>query len=180
MQDETILRLFPVLRKSWSQQGKQASVYISGRNAQLVLSCTIDIKTGKRLLLQHKGMTAKGFQAMLQKVRRAYGSRPVYLLLDGGGLHRAKSSLALAEELNIRMLFLPKQAPELNAVDQIWKSVKAQVSANRQYENIHEHARAAETFVKSLSPKQTLLLAGVLSKNFWLRHTVETNFCRLT
>jgi transposase len=180
MQDETILRLFPVLRKSWSEQGRQAAVHISGRNAQMVLSCTIDIKTGRRLLLQHKGMTAKGFQRMLDKVRRAYGKRPVYLLLDAGGLHRAKSSLAVAEELNITMIFLPKQAPELNAVDQLWKYVKAHVSANRQYHSIDEHAEAAETFIKNLSPKQTLLLAGALSKNFWLSHAVETNFCKLT
>lgn len=180
MQDETILRLFPVLRRSWSEQGRQARVYISGRNAQMALSCTIDITTGKRLLLRHKGMTAQGFQQMLHKVRSAYGMRPVYMLIDAGGLHRAKSSLRLAEKLNITMVFLPKQAPELNAVDQLWKHVKAQVSANRQYQSIDEHAEAAEAFVKRLTPKQTLILSSVLSENFWLRLVVETNFCKLT
>ena len=180
MQDETILKLFPVLRRSWSGQGRQAAVYISGRNAQRVLSCTIDLKTGRRLLVVHKGMRAAGFQQMLQQVRSAYGKRPVYLLLDGGGLHRANSSQQLAKALNITLVFLPKQAPELNAVDQLWKSVKAQVPANRQYKSIGEHACAAVAFVKSLTPKQTLQLGGVLSKNFWLKHRVETNFCSLT
>jgi hypothetical protein len=35
--DETILRLFPVLRRSWSRQGEQARVPITGRNAKRVL-----------------------------------------------------------------------------------------------------------------------------------------------
>jgi len=180
MQDETILRLFPVLRRSWSEQGKQAPVHISGRNAQQVLSCTIDLQTGRRLLVAHSTMTAAGFQTMLRRVRRAYGERLVYMLLDSGGLHLANASRSLAEALNITFVWLPKQAPELNCVDQLWRHVRAHISANRQYKTIPEHAHAAEAYVKTLSPRQTLLLAGVLSKNFWLKDKVETNFCRLT
>jgi transposase len=180
MQDETILRLFPVLRRAWSRQGRQAQVKISGRNAQQVLSCALNIRTGRRLLVTHQGMTAAGFGTMLQCIHRAYKSRPVYLLLDNGGLHRAKANQKLAGALNIILLWLPKQASELNAVDQLWRHVKAQISANRQYKSIQEHGAAAEVYLKGLSPKQTLRLAGVLSENFWLKNKVETNFCRLT
>lgn len=180
MQDETILRLLPVLRRAWAQSGRQAQVAISGRNAQQVLSCALDIQTGRRLPVTHQGMTAAGFAAMLERIRRAYKSRPVYLLLDAGGLHKAKANQALARKLNITMVWLPKQAPELNAVDQLWRHVKAQVSANHQYPTIQEHVAAARAYLKGLFPKQTLLLAGVLSENFWLKTKVETNFCRLT
>jgi hypothetical protein len=42
MEDETILRLFPVLRRAWSLQGVQAVVPITGRNAKGVLFATIN------------------------------------------------------------------------------------------------------------------------------------------
>lgn len=149
-------------------KGEQAQVGISGRNAQRVVSCALDIKTGRRITLQHKGMNSEGFQALLQKVRRAYGSRPVYLLLDQGNLHTAKASLRLAEKLNIALIWLPKQHSELNCVDQLWKSVKVDVSANYQYETIEQHAQAIEAYVHNLTKKQILTKASVLSKKFWL------------
>jgi len=37
MEDETILRLFPILRRAWSLRGEQAVVPITGRNAKCVL-----------------------------------------------------------------------------------------------------------------------------------------------
>lgn len=51
MQDETLLRLLPNLRRSWTLQGQQARVGISGHNAQRVLSCALDLETGQRTLL---------------------------------------------------------------------------------------------------------------------------------
>src|SRR5262245_20329539 len=36
-EDETLLRLFPVLRRAWALRGEQARIGISGRNAKRVL-----------------------------------------------------------------------------------------------------------------------------------------------
>ena len=168
-EDETILRLFPVLRRSWSQQGQQAVVEISGRNAQRVLFCALNPKTGKRIVMQHKGMNNAGFQLFLQRVRSVYANRPIYMLLDQGGLHTAKSSVKRAAELKITLLWLPKQCPELNCVDQLWKSVKKDVSANKQYSSIELHAQTAADYVLLLSKKQALLNAGILADGFWLK-----------
>ena len=66
-------------------------------------------------------------------------------------------------------MWLPKQHSELNCVDQLWKSVKADVSANYQYESIKQHAQAAEEYVHSLTKKQILTKAGILSKKIWLK-----------
>lgn len=47
--------------------------------------------------------------------------------------------------------------------------MKADVSANYQYETIQQHAQAVEDYVHSLTKKQVLTKAGVLSKRFWLK-----------
>lgn len=75
----------------------------------------------------------------------------------------------MAKDLNIVLLFLPRQSPELNPMDHLWKEAKRARSASRQYDTIDEHARQVEDWIQNLTPRQTLRKAGILSKNFWLR-----------
>lgn len=170
-EDETILRLFPVLRRSWSAQGKQTPVLISGHNAQRVLFCSLNPKSGRRLVMQSKGMWQESFQDFLRLIHRHYHSA-VYLLVDHSKIHTAKASKQLARRLHIELIWLPKQCPELNCADQLFKCLKADVSANHQYPNIEEHARSAENYLQGLTNKQALIKAGTLSKNFWLKNKV--------
>lgn len=172
MQDETIVRLFPNMRRAWSPQGRQAPVGISGHNAQRCVSCTLDLQTGGMVIRIQKRNNAVGFQELLRHVRRRYGKRPVVMLLDGFSGHRAKATRHLADDLNIILLELPRQCPELNAVDQLWKHVKDKVSSNQQYCTIEQHAEAVVTYVKQLTLKERLKKAGVFSDNFWLRNTL--------
>lgn len=170
MQDETIIRLFPQLRRSWSLQGRQAEVGVSGRNAQRTLSCALNLRTGAIITQIQARNNQQGFQTLLQAVRRRYGTLPVCMLVDGFSAHRATQTLCLAGQLNIQLIELPKQCPELNCVDQLWRHVKTDVSANCQYESIDDHAKTALYYVKVLSPKQRLIKAGVYANNFWLKH----------
>lgn len=168
-EDETILRLFPELRRVWSLQGEQAVIGISGRNAKRVLFGSINVRTGHRVVMTAPRMNQQGFQDFLRLLRSRYRHRPVWLLLDGASAHIAPKSKALAKTLNIELVWLPKQCPELNAMDHLFKEVKADISANYQYKNIDEHASFAEAYVLALSNNQALKRAGILSKNFWLK-----------
>lgn len=94
-EDETILRLFPVLRRAWARKGEAAPVGITGKNAKGVLFGTINLCTGHRILLQRPALDQAGFQAFFQVLRRSYPGREVWLLLDGGTPHTAPKSQAL-------------------------------------------------------------------------------------
>ena len=76
-EDETILRLFPVLRRAWAWRGEPAVVPITGQNAQRVLFGTINLRTGHRLCLRGYGMRQEHFHDLLRLVRRRYGGRSV-------------------------------------------------------------------------------------------------------
>lgn len=82
----------------------------------------------------------------------------------------------MAAGLGVRSLWLPKQWSELNAVDQLWKELKADISADRQYKTVDEQADWARRFILGLSPRQALKKAGVLSGSFWLKDLCK-NFC---
>lgn len=168
-EDETILRLFPVLRRAWSFKGEQAPVAITGRNAQQVLFGTINMNTGHRFLMGSPKINQLSFQAFLHGLRHSYRGRPIWLLLDRATPHTAPKSQAVAEALNIKLIWLPKQCPELNAMDHFWKKVKADIAANYQHATIEQHALVATDYALKLTNKKALQRAGILSKNFWLK-----------
>ena len=75
-EDETILRLFPVLRRAWSLRGEQAEVPITGRNDKRVLFGTINLRTGHRIVLRQPNMRQASFHAFLRVLRRARSRSP--------------------------------------------------------------------------------------------------------
>jgi hypothetical protein len=168
-EDETILRLFPVLRRAWSLRGEQAVVPITGNNAKRVLFGTLNPRTGHRIVFRCRNMRQESFQAFLRLLRHSYPGRPIWLVLDEAPCHIAPKSQALAALLHIRLIWLPKQCSELNAMDHLWRALKEKISANYQFTNIDEHAACAEPWLHSLSDHETLRTAGVLSKHFWLQ-----------
>jgi len=150
-----------------------ATVRISGRNAKRVLFGAINPRTGHRLVLRRFGMRQEDFQAFLHHLRRRYPGRPLWLSLDRAPCHEAVKSRRLAARLGIELLWLPKQCPELNAMDQLWKELKRLIAANRQFRTVDQGADYAEQWLLGLSRRQALRKAGVLSEDFWLKDFLE-------
>jgi transposase len=93
---------------------------LSGWNAQRVVFGCLNLATGHRLFQVRHHQRADDFQAFLRQVRRHYRGWRVTLLLDGNKSHTADASQALAQQLGLRLLWLPKRAPELNPMDTLW------------------------------------------------------------
>lgn len=166
--DETVLRMYPPLRMAWGLIGQQTMVPISGENAKRVLFGAINIHTGQRILQRARQQRQQDFQAFLRTLRSHYRGRRIWLILDKHGSHQAAASQQLAKDLDIQLLFLPRQTPELSPMDHLWKEAKRVRSANRQYADIDEHAQHVEDWIHGLTRRQALRKAGILSKNFWL------------
>jgi hypothetical protein len=168
-EDETVLRLFPVLRRAWALQGEQAHGAMTGCNAKRVLFGAINLRTGHRVVMRRPNMEQAHFQAFLRLVREAYPGRPIARLLDEAPGHRAAKSQCLAAELDIALIWLPKPCAEFNAMDQLWRELKGPISAHDPYPTIEAHAAAAEPWIRSLTPTEALRKAGIRSKHFWLK-----------
>jgi transposase len=167
-EDETILRLFPPLRAKWAWKGTQPEVKISGANSRRVLFATVNPRTGHRVIMRGRSMRQAEFQAFLRVLHRRYHGRPLTLILDEAACHIAQGTDHLAAKLGITRLYLPKQSPELNPVDHLWRPVKGKIAANRQYQTVDQEAEVVERYIDHLTPMKTLRLAGILAKNFWL------------
>ena len=71
---------------------------------------------------------SKQFIAFLRKIREANPGKRIVIILDNFRTHHAKKVRGEAEELNIKLVYLPPYSPDLNPIENIWKSVKRFVS----------------------------------------------------
>lgn len=173
--DETTLRHLPPLRAAWALRGQQAAVRISGKNARRSLFGTLDLRTGRRVLMVRKQQRLADYHAFLRRLRHGVGGcGALWLLLDRHGSHQSPSSLRLAAQLGIRLLWLPRQHPKLNPVDHLWRGSKNHFAANRQFASVDELAERAESWVHALTATQTLRKAGLLSPKCWLSKVRKT------
>jgi len=150
--------------------GEQARVPVTGRNAKRVLFGAINLHTGHRMVLIGKRAGGTEARAFFEALRRCYRQAGrIWLLLDRAPAHTDRKTLRLALELGIELVWLPKQWPELNAMDHVWKELKRLIAANRQAANIDDLAQEAAEWVLQLRPREALRKAGILSPTFWLR-----------
>ncbi|HEU4379996.1 MAG TPA: transposase [Hyphomicrobiaceae bacterium] len=178
--DWTLLRLFPPLRATWALKGTQAVVPITGRNAKRVLFGAIDLQSARRVVLIRPRAGQTDAQAFLRALRRRYRRAGwLWLLTDRASAHTAPQTQALADRLRIRFVWLPRQAPELSPMDQLWRELKRLIAANRQAASIEALAANAADWVLTLTPQQARRKAGMASKRFWLRKLLQ-NFWRPT
>lgn len=176
MVDETMLRMFPPLRALWAERGADVNVEITGQNARRVLFGAMNVRTGHRIVAVARSQKQAAFHDFLWQIRNAYRGRRLCLVLDRHGSHKSSRTVALAATLDIKLVWLPVQSPELNAMDHLWRHLKEKIAANRQYETIEQLADAAREWVLSLTNATALRLAGVKSRNYWLKR-VSQNFC---
>jgi transposase len=131
------------------------------------------------VLVRHRAGQADA-QAFLRALRRHYRRAGwLWLLTDRASAHTAPQTQALADRLRIRFVWLPRQAPELSPMDQLWRELKRLIAANRQAASIDALATEAADWVLRLTPQQAFREAGMLSKCFWLRKLLQ-NFWRPT
>jgi hypothetical protein len=168
-EDETDLLLFPPLRANWGRRGQPTPVLISGRNACRVVFGALNLRSGKRLLLAREHQRQQDFQAFLQLIHQHYRSWHVALLLDENPSHTAGRSQQLASDLQIELLWLPKRAPELNPMDELWGQAKDIISANLQYPTIDDQLQIFLEYLECLTDWEALYTSGVLSRDFWLK-----------
>ena len=160
----------------WAAIGTQAKVAITGQNARRVLFGTINVRTAHRTVYIGRSVGTRDVQAFLLALRKAYRwAATIWLLADRASGHTAAATLALAKELRIEFVWLPKQWPELNAMDQLWKELKRDVAANRQAASIDDLADRASQWVLNLTSAQARRKSGMASARFWLR-SLSQNF----
>ena len=167
-EDETDLLLLPLLQAGWAGRGQIAPVPISGYNARRTLFGTLHLRTAHVLLMERERKRALEFQEFLEFTRWHYRAVPLALLLDEHPSHTDQESQSLAEDLDIRLLWLPNRSPHLNPIEHLWGFGKQAVCANWQQSSMEVQVDQFIHYYETLSRAEVLRKAGLCSPEFWL------------
>jgi transposase len=168
MLDEIIITETPPLRACYGRRGEQVGVPITGNRSKRIIHGALNISTGDLLLLITQVWDALTHQYFLEMIRAHRRGWRIILFEDRGSPHTAEDSLELAADLGIKLRFLPRACPKLNAMDHLFRFVKGQAVADRSTLTIERSADAACRYLYEMSRQERLIKAGVRSGNFWL------------
>ena len=131
--DESEALTHPYLARAWAKRGTDLRVPAPGMSTKVAIIGAFDFS--RRKLIVHTSCTKRStdFIAFLEKLDNLYGPKPgvgvkpVVIVLDNGPIHTSKATrkALAARDHWLRVEWLPKYAPELNDIENVWAKLKA-------------------------------------------------------
>src|SRR3712207_3959477 len=103
------------------------------------------------------------FITLLEEIDRHYGPvsgspiKPVCLVVDNGPIHTSKLTRAALEQRAhwLRVEWLPKYAPELNDIEELWRDLKRHHLAHQTFTGAKDLDRAIHQAVMALNRERS-------------------------
>ncbi len=142
---------------------------ITGKNARRVIVGALNIATGELVRVVRERGRGEDIAEGIRALGECVPDVPRLLVLDNAPPHHTHVARDAASALGIDMVKLPFRSPELNPIEDLWRSLGRVVAANRVYGSIDDLAQRATTYLDALSKEDILTLSGLRSSKFnWL------------
>ena len=102
----------------------------------------------------------------LEKLRKKYPDRILYIILDNAAYQRCNKVAKKAEQLKINLVFLPPYSPNLNLIERLWKFLRKNLLSDRYYHSFSEFFSAIADFINNLSARFSIQLSSLLAFRF--------------
>ncbi|MCK0512466.1 IS630 family transposase [Aromatoleum buckelii] len=114
---------------TWAPRGQTPVVEVTGRRFSLNMISAVSPQGEFRFMLHEGSVTATVFRDFLKRLMIG-ADKPVFVIVDGHPIHKAKLVRAYVDSLNgqLKLFYLPPYSPQLNPDEQVWAHVKRQVS----------------------------------------------------
>jgi transposase len=139
--DESEALTHPYLAHVWAKKGADLRVPAPGQSAKVAMLGVLDWAHRKLIVRTSQTKRSADFIALLEEIDRRYGPKlgcmlkPLVLVLDNGPIHTSKMSrAALAVRAHwLTLEWLPKDTPELNDIEGVWRDLKRHHLAHRTF-----------------------------------------------
>lgn len=114
---------------TWGPQGHTPVVPRTGARFSINMLSAVSAQGDFRFMVHDGTATAETFCQFLKQLVVGV-EQPVYLIVDGHRIHRAKKVQQLVAELagKLKLFFLPPYSPQLNPDEWVWNNVKQRVA----------------------------------------------------
>jgi transposase len=152
----------PRLTSGWILKGELKLMPINGSQKRLNIIGGINLSDHNLVFNVVDTVNALSIENFLKALRKKHSSDiKLHLVLDNAGYHRAERIIKAAEDLNIKLHYLPPYSPNLNPIERLWKIMHEYVTYNQYYEKFKDFKDATLNFLKTISRKKKLLRARI-------------------
>ncbi len=163
LEDETMLKTLPVLRRMWMRQGEQVRVPTPRQNENLYVYGALDLASGEWTQALYDKANSANTIAYLEHLLAQFPQQSLLLIWDQATYHTSRRVEDwLADPPRLQVLRLPKYAAELNPVESIWRHLKNRVAANLT-RSLQAIRTACIRFFAHLRPADLLRMASLLA-----------------
>ncbi|MGL5749304.1 MAG: IS630 family transposase [Paraclostridium sp.] len=159
-QDESMIRDYQAIQKTWFIKGQQKSIPTYSKNAGVKLIGILDYVTGMVYCEEHEKYDAKVFLEFLKVVLEKYPTGKIVMILDNAKIHHAKLIQPFLNEMKDRLelMFLPPYSPNLNLIEGLWGWIKSSVINNSFFPIIVRVRNVVQKFITGInkSPQITI------------------------
>ena len=103
---------------------------------------------------------------LLRKIAALKLKGPITLVLDNARYQRNAVVMALAEQLGIKLLFLPSYSPNLNLIERLWKFLKKECLYARHHDNFANFQTTINNCLDQLATTHRDKLQTLMTHNF--------------
>jgi DDE superfamily endonuclease len=157
--DEAEARTHPYLAHCWAERGTELRIEAPGQTKRRAMLGAFDPAQRRLLVRTSASKRSADFVDLLDDLGTAYGrsgrTKPLVIVIDNGPIHTSKlTTKALAERPWLTLEWLPKYAPELNAIEHCWRDLKRHHLANRTFADVDELDRVIHQAVDQLNQER--------------------------
>jgi transposase len=138
----------------------------SGRKRWNVLGAYNAISGQLTTVANDGSITATTVCELLRKLAVQYSGRPMVIVLDNARYQHCKLVKGLAEELGIKLEFLPSYSPNLNLIERLWKFTKKKCLNNVYYETFEEFVAGITDCLNRVETDDKDELTPLMQTNF--------------
>lgn len=130
---------------------------------------TIDLETGRTVMLEAVDVDAISTIRLLEAVEHAYpNKRRIHLFVDNARYHHAR----LVQEWlarpgrRIKLRFIPGYCPHLNPIERLWGLMHKNITHNKDHKTIRDFASAILGFLRTEVTRKWSMFCDFVSDNF--------------
>jgi transposase len=125
--DEASFNLWLRAKRTWTPRELPIKYPLNkNRGKGITVMGAISPHLGKPLFTLESSTNSLAFQNFLKKLRQRFPLKQtrVYIVLENARAHITVEVKALAEELNLELMFMPPYTPEFNCIEALWSVIK--------------------------------------------------------
>ena len=129
--DEASLYLQTTTMAVWALRGQTPVVRSATQRDKVNFYGTLDLHTGREIVLRTTEMNAKASVQHLEQVLAAFPDHPIVLFWDRATWHKGPLvDKFLVAHPRLELVYFPVGAPDLNPQEHVWKATRRAVSHN--------------------------------------------------